>query len=114
MTKRVFADLSKELSIILVGVFLMTQTWGNTTLLTAILALLLALSFHLLRLKKVYLIHFTVGAIIGSSVEIILIQHGAWAYTKPSFLGIPMWLPVAWGFVCVMLVKIAETLRKVI
>ena len=55
------------------------------------------------------IIFFISGGVLGPFAEIIAIHFGVWQYTNPDFLGIPMWLPLAWGFVSVMLLRIAET-----
>jgi len=39
-----------------------------------------------------------IGAGMGGALcEIIAIYFGAWTYTAPQLIGIPLWLPVLWG-----------------
>lgn len=40
---------------------------------------------------------FLITGIAGSVAEITAIQMGAWQYTDPAFMGIPLWLPLVWG-----------------
>ena len=56
---------------------------------------------------------FVTGAIIGPLGEIICISSGVWSYVNPSFLGIPLWLPFAWGFATMLIKRIAETLVRI-
>jgi hypothetical protein len=41
-------------------------------------------------------IFLTCGA-LGALAEIFVVAFGAWSYAMPQFLGIPSWLPLAWG-----------------
>ena len=62
------------------------------------------------RRHVVYL--YVVGGIIGPCGEMIAVKAGAWAYADPAFLGIPAWLPFAWGLATVLIGGIAETIAK--
>lgn len=47
--------------------------------------------------KRTVLIYI-IGFILGPLVEIIVINiGGAWNYSEPHALGIPLWLPFLWG-----------------
>jgi uncharacterized membrane protein YoaT (DUF817 family) len=35
--------------------------------------------------------------IVGTASEIVSVYFGAWTYNNPTFLGIPIWLPLTWG-----------------
>jgi hypothetical protein len=51
---------------------------------------------------------FVFGAIIGLIAEVVAVHFGAWQYTNPSLLRVPIWLPIAWGFVVVLIKRITE------
>ena len=53
-----------------------------------------------------------IGAVVGPSAEIICASRGAWQYAHPDFLGIPLWLPIAWGLAALLVQGISETLAK--
>ena len=55
---------------------------------------------------------FVLGAIVGPTAEAIAVSAGAWAYAHPSFLGIPLWLPLGWGVVVLLIKGIADTMGK--
>jgi len=41
------------------------------------------------------------------------IYFGAWSYANPTMLGIPLWLPLAWGIAAVFVKRVAETLIRI-
>jgi len=55
-----------------------------------------------------------IGAALGAVAEIIAIHYGVWQYANPSFLGIPMWLPIAWGIIAVLIRRMAESVSEVL
>jgi hypothetical protein len=59
------------------------------------------------------IIFFVIGAIAGPTAEIICIYYGVWQYSNPSFLGIPIWLPFAWGMAVILIKRISETFVKI-
>lgn len=50
--------------------------------------------------------------IMGPTLEIIGVHFGIWHYTKPDFLGIPYWLPLAYSTFGVFILCIQFTVRK--
>jgi len=40
------------------------------------------------------------------------VSSGAWRYAGPTALGIPLWLPFAWGLAAVLIRGIAATVEK--
>jgi hypothetical protein len=57
------------------------------------------------------LIPFVLGAILGPTMEMILIHAGAWEYATRTFGGIPAWLPLLWGLTAVALCKMSHWLH---
>ena len=56
---------------------------------------------------------FIYGIIIGGLVEVIGTQvSGYQSFTEPDFLGIPMWLPVVWGYGFVAMKRIGIILKS--
>lgn len=70
--------------------------WRTQFLLTLVLFVLAALFLLYRRDKKLAVIYF-LGFFCGPTTEIVAIYAGAWHYTQPLFLGIPLWLPFLWG-----------------
>ena len=54
---------------------------------------------------------FVFAGIFGPLTEIICIKAGAWSYTTPSFLGIPLWLPLLWGGAGLLIATFADHFR---
>ena len=55
---------------------------------------------------------YTICAVAGSLCEVIAISAGAWEYSNAQFLGIPIWLPLAWGSAGVFFVLLNKKLTK--
>lgn len=64
--------------------------------------------------KKIDFITFVMTAAIGTIVEIISINTGVWAYLNPTILGIPIWIPLAWGYAGVFIRRISVTIGNLI
>ena len=40
---------------------------------------------------------FLVIGVLGSAAEVVFVHFGVWRYANPSFLGVPLWFPLAFG-----------------
>jgi hypothetical protein len=70
--------------------------WQSPLFLTAILLFLSCIVLIGKRNQQDFVIFLTCGA-LGALAEIFVVAFGAWSYSLPQFLGIPYWLPLAWG-----------------
>jgi len=81
---------------IVVVVLLIALFWENNVVLTlfvaAYTAFLLKLWHETEDLRRLIFV-----VIVGTASEIISVSFGAWTYNNPTFLGIPIWLPLTWG-----------------
>ena len=59
--------------------------------------------------KKHDIYFFMSGVFVGTVIEVICVHFGTWSYANPTFLGIPLWLPLAWGLFTMLIKRIAET-----
>lgn len=64
--------------------------------------------------KKNDMFYFIVGAILGPVGEMICIHLGAWTYSNITALGIPIWLPLAWGVISLLLTRIPRSIINAI
>ncbi len=55
---------------------------------------------------------FCLIAIAGATAEIIAIAGGAWTYSYPFILGIPIWLPFLWGSAGLAIIGIYQLLSR--
>jgi hypothetical protein len=73
--------------------------WNHGNVLSILLILLAYIKHTLYPIKKELLWYLSI-CIGGAFVEIILVNVGhGWTYSTPDFLGIPVWIPLFWGFV---------------
>jgi uncharacterized membrane protein YoaT (DUF817 family) len=61
------------------------------------LVFLVGCAIFLLRPTISSLVVYAVGFVFGPIAEILGIHAGAWRYSAPDVLGIPVWLPFVWG-----------------
>ena len=97
----------RDLSIFWAVVFLVVLVWKHNAAVTAIL-IGSYLARHLFWPDNEDHIFYVAGAVIGSAAEIIATRAGIWTYTLPTFLNIPVWLPFAWGFAVVLIIRIGQ------
>ena len=111
-TKKIEKELIYEAVGFSTGIAMISLFWRNNLLLLSLLALV-----SLTGMKKwykrrdVYL--FITGAVIGPIGEIVCIHFGVWQYANPTFLGIPVWLPLVWGLAVMLVKRIAGTYVKI-
>ena len=108
-TNQVKKELVFEIILFCAGIVLISFLYTNNLLLTPLLiiACLIGMKFWY---KKHDIYFFVIGAIVGPVGEIVCIHFGAWQYANPTFLGIPVWLPLVWGLIIMLIKRIAETL----
>ncbi|MBI5389370.1 hypothetical protein HZB01_03255 [Candidatus Woesearchaeota archaeon] len=46
-------------------------------------------------------------------VAIVLVGVDLWSFTRPTFLGIPLWLPFFGGIITILVVRITETFVEI-
>jgi hypothetical protein len=101
----------RDLVIFWFVIFLVVLCWTNNIMVTAILIGAYGLRSYLWPNKEDHVL-FVGGAILGPIAEIIATSVGIWQYTIPTFFNIPLWLPFAWGFATVLIIRIALAFVK--
>ncbi len=110
-------DTPSEFGIPIVAsfLFLVFQSSGRFSEL-ALTAFIVVVSFLIFLMKN----HrnekrlFIIGMLVGSFIEIGLRFLGyQQVWTDASFLGVPYWLPIAWGLGFVLVTRYGIRLRKV-
>ena len=110
--KRLKKELLLEFIPYIIGIISISTLYLDNILLTLVLFAAYFLGLFIWH-KKHDLIFFVIGAIIGPIGEIICIHYGVWHYSNPSFLGIPFWLPLAWGLAVMLIKRVSETFVKI-
>jgi hypothetical protein len=101
----------RDLIIFWVVVFLVVITWRHNAAVVAVLIAAYLARCYFWPNKEDHILYLA-GAVIGPTAEIVATHAGIWTYTQPTFLNIPVWLPFAWGFAVVLIVRIAQTFIK--
>ncbi|OGF89036.1 hypothetical protein A3I27_03395 [Candidatus Giovannonibacteria bacterium RIFCSPLOWO2_02_FULL_43_11b] len=97
---------------ILFGILLSYLFWQNSLLLFMIYIVLSVVLILWHRDNSEFVI-FIYGIIIGGLVEVIGTQvSGYQSFIEPDFLGIPIWLPVVWGYGFVAMKRIGIILKN--
>jgi hypothetical protein len=103
--------LFRDLLIFFFLLFLVILVWKNNIAVTAIILGFYFLRYFLWPNREDHII-FIAGACLGTTAEIIATHTGIWSYTLPTFLNIPVWLPFAWGFVSVLIIRVAQCIKR--
>lgn len=100
-----------------IGIFLSSllviSFFYKNNLMLTVLVIIITLTYFKFLYKNHDIFLFLTGTAIGVCGEIVFIHFGAWQYTNPSFLGVPLWLPFAWGFTVMVIRNIAESLAEI-
>jgi len=83
--------------------------WKDNLLLfiIALLECLIALALWHTRFDLTF---FLVISVLGSLAEAVFVHFGVWVYANPSFLGVPLWFPLAFGTTGLIGARLAQTL----
>lgn len=111
MTARTRGAMIRDLSIFWGVVFLVILVWRYNAAVTAILIVAYAARYFFWPDREDH-IFYAAGAVIGPATEIIATRTGIWSYTLPTFFNIPVWLPFAWGFAVVLIIRIGQAFAR--
>jgi hypothetical protein len=81
--------------------------WSNQ-ILSSVLLILVGLLMLSIDWRYKNLVFYLVVLISAPMAEAIAIYFGAWTYTRPVFIGIPIWLFFVWGNAGLYVVKLKE------
>jgi hypothetical protein len=85
--------------------------WKYSFFLTLLLLAISILYFVFLKKANEYY-YFIVAAITGPIGEAIVSKSGLWTYAGDTVLGIPYWLPLAWGITAVAIKRYLDSLSS--
>ena len=77
---------------LLIPSFFGSNSFMSVALLSVVGILMLCVDWNLK-----HLIYYVAVFISGPLAESLAIHFGAWTYTQPIFIGVPIWLPFVWG-----------------
>ena len=82
-------------------------------LLSALLVVTGVLALGAFGFKRHLFVLCAIAGVLGPAAEALGVRGGAWHYTAPDFLGIPLWLPFAWGLIGILNGAIAATVADI-
>ena len=97
---------------VLGSIFSIWFLWEKVFLLTFILLGLAIMESMTIGSKKLWLV-YPIVIFGGVLTEVVAIYFGAWQYTRPSFLNVPLWLLPAWGNAGIISICIYELMGEV-
>jgi hypothetical protein len=92
-------------------ILLISQLWKYPIILLVILSVISVIYLGLKR-SKTDLIIFLIAGISGPIGEGLVSASGLWTYHGETLLGIPYWLPLAWGITAVAVYKLVLAVTK--
>ena len=94
--KQLRNELVRELAAFSLLETSIVMLWRNNLLLF-IIVLVESLAVLSLWHNRYDWIFFLVMAVLGSVAEAVFVHFGVWRYGNPTFLGVPLWFPLAFG-----------------
>ena len=85
--------------------------WQKSLLLFTVLLVISVLILASKRSGREIKIYLLIS-FLGAFAEILSIYAGAWTYTNPDFLQIPLWLPPLWGIAAIYIVRKYSRLKE--
>ena len=109
--KKVEKELIFEAMLFILAVALVALLYKNNVALTSAMIIGWLIAIKIWHKKEdIYL--FVVAAVAGSIAEAVAIEFGAWHYTNPTLLGVPIWLPLLWGLAVVFIRRISDAILR--
>jgi hypothetical protein len=92
-------EIKKFLVICLLSIFtlLIPSLFGDDLTLSVLLLFIVSLAMLSVDWNIKNIIYYIAIFVSGPLAESIGIHFGAWTYSHPVFIGIPLWLPFVWG-----------------
>ncbi|MGA9350730.1 MAG: hypothetical protein WBW48_18265 [Anaerolineae bacterium] len=108
-SKQLWTELVRELATFSLLVASVSLLWRNNLLLFVVV-LVECLAALALWHDRLDLSFFLVIAVLGSLAEAVFVHFGVWYYANPTFLGVPLWFPLAFGTTGLIGERLARTI----
>jgi hypothetical protein len=96
LTKQLWGELAVQSGTFCLLVTSIVLFWRNNALLSAIVAAECVMALMLWH-ERHDVSFFLALAVFGTLAEMAFTHSGVWQYANPTFLGIPLWFPPAFG-----------------
>ena len=111
LTKQAIKELTVEAALLGAGVGGIALCHTRPVPLSVLLAATACVGFAFWRRSDVVWL-YVLAAVVGPAAEIVGVKAGAWTYAEPTLLGIPLWLPFAWGLATMVIKGLADTIAQ--
>ncbi|MBC8446756.1 MAG: hypothetical protein H8D78_03310 [Chloroflexi bacterium] len=104
-------DLVMTLAAFCVLVASVSLLWRNNLLLFFV-ALAECVTALILWHDRLDVSFFLIIGVLGSLAEAVFVRFGVWHYANPTFLGMPMWFPLAFGTTGLIGARLARAITE--
>ena len=101
-------------AILAFSTLLVTAALWRYPLALIVLVSAVGIGIFFLRPARSSLVVYAVGFAFGPTAEVLGIHTGAWRYSSPDFLGIPIWLPFVWGNAALFIQNTGDVATRVL
>jgi hypothetical protein len=111
-SNRLWVDLAMECAAFAMLVTSVSLLWRDNVLLSVV-ALAECLAALVLWHDRLTVCFFLIIGVLGTATEAVFVQVGVWQYANPTFLGIPLWFPLAFGTTGLIGSRLAQTVTAI-
>jgi len=108
---RQWTDLALTLAAFCILVASVSLLWTNNWLLFVV-ALVECVVGLILWHDRLDVSFFLIIGVLGSMAEMVFVHFGIWQYANPTFLGMPVWFPLAFGTTGLIGARLARTISE--
>ena len=111
-SKQLWYELVVELVAFSLLVASIIFLWRNNLLLFVVMLVECLIALTLWH-ERYDLSFFLIIAGLGSLAEAVFVRFGVWRYANPTFLGMPLWFPLAFGTTGLIGGRLAHTITEI-
>jgi hypothetical protein len=110
--RSLWIELGTEMTFFIVLEGCVALLWRNNALLLVVAAAICAVALARWH-SRLDICFFLIIAVLGSLAEIAFVLSGGWIYTNPTWIGVPVWFPLAFGTTGLIGGRLARTLSAI-
>ena len=104
-------DLLYEIGAFAILIISIIIFWQSNLILLAVVILQCLIALWIWH-ERFDITFFLVISVFGSIAEGVFVRSGIWQYSNPSFYGVPIWFPIAFGTTALIGQRLALTLTQ--
>ena len=108
---RMLTDLLYEIGAFAILIISIIIFWQSNLILLAVVILQCLIALWIWH-ERFDITFFLVISVFGSIAEGVFVRSGIWQYSNPSFYGVPIWFPIAFGTTALIGQRLALTLTQ--